>query len=410
MAFGQKAGTGRPRGRPPKDPQLRAQYDEQVRGYSSDSKARKIDSFDSPRGSVLDVQLAHQNAEDLDGVLQDLRARYEKGIDDRVSEAVREREAIQAQFDRLKELRVTQSEKTLAEVKKASDARIRRTFPISHRHGRHRERVEAARRARRAPPHRARGARRRGRAERPCEAARGPARGAPARARGSPGRARRTCDAARGAPRVRRRPGNPAPVRRPHRLHRDRGGACRARERLPALPPALFGCQLPRYVALLTQNCNARSKRRSSASARIQHGPPPRPRCATTSSIFPTWTTNATRRCWPRRASRITFCSRSSSIVLSLRISSPRCFKLSGSSYVVIAQRPPRTCACFAWLPPRPCQAEPNNFRVVPYFSRVCCTHLFIRDTSAERRGKKPTLVGPNVEGWCMSEEMLPSL
>lgn len=128
MAFGQKAGTGRPRGRPPKDPQLRAQYDEQVRGYISDSKVRKIDSFDSPRGSVLDVPLAHQSAEDLDGVLQDLRARYEKGIDDRVAEAVREREAIQAQFDRLKELRVTQSEKTLAEVKKASDARIRRTF------------------------------------------------------------------------------------------------------------------------------------------------------------------------------------------------------------------------------------------------------------------------------------------
>lgn len=37
-----------------------------------------------------------------------------------------ERDAIQAQFDRLKELRVTQSEKTLVEWKRASETRQRR--------------------------------------------------------------------------------------------------------------------------------------------------------------------------------------------------------------------------------------------------------------------------------------------
>ncbi|WFD19164.1 hypothetical protein MCAP1_001387 [Malassezia caprae] len=42
-----------------------------------------------------------------------------------LTQAVRERDAIQAQFDRLKELRVTQSEKTLVEWKKASETRHR---------------------------------------------------------------------------------------------------------------------------------------------------------------------------------------------------------------------------------------------------------------------------------------------
>lgn len=49
-------------------------------------------------------------------------------VEHRLTQAVRERDAIQAQFDRLKELRVTQSEKTLVEWKKASETRHRRTY------------------------------------------------------------------------------------------------------------------------------------------------------------------------------------------------------------------------------------------------------------------------------------------
>jgi len=45
-----------------------------------------------------------------------------------LTQAVQERDAIQAQFDRLKELRVTQSEKTLVEWKKASETRHRRMY------------------------------------------------------------------------------------------------------------------------------------------------------------------------------------------------------------------------------------------------------------------------------------------
>ena len=47
------------------------------------------------------------------------------------SQAIRERDAIQAQFDRLKDLRVTQSEKTLVEWKKASETRHRRVYALA---------------------------------------------------------------------------------------------------------------------------------------------------------------------------------------------------------------------------------------------------------------------------------------
>lgn len=134
MAFGQKR-PGRPRGRPPKDPQARALYDEEYgvgREYSAPSKASGADTFDAAAAdSVLDPALALQTVEDMQSVLHDMRARYEKSIDERVRQAVRERDVIQEQFDRLKELRVTQSEKTLVEWKRASEARQRRTLLFS---------------------------------------------------------------------------------------------------------------------------------------------------------------------------------------------------------------------------------------------------------------------------------------
>lgn len=118
MAFGQK-GPGRPRGRPPKDPNARA--------YATDDRAYTKRKLDAVGGSVLDPVLARQSVDDVEAALQQVRSQYEQNIDERIAQATREREAIQEQFDRLKELRVTQSEKTLVEWKRASEARLRRT-------------------------------------------------------------------------------------------------------------------------------------------------------------------------------------------------------------------------------------------------------------------------------------------
>ncbi|WFD00122.1 hypothetical protein MYAM1_002868 [Malassezia yamatoensis] len=116
MAFGQK-GPGRPRGRPPKDPNARA--------YSVDEGVYAKKKLDSAGGSVLDPVLARQSMDDVEAALQQVRAQYEQNIDQRIAQASREREAIQEQFNRLKELRVTHSEKTLMEWKRASEARQR---------------------------------------------------------------------------------------------------------------------------------------------------------------------------------------------------------------------------------------------------------------------------------------------
>ncbi|WFD44378.1 hypothetical protein MPSI1_003046 [Malassezia psittaci] len=116
MAFGQK-GPGRPRGRPPKDPNARA--------YSVDEGVYAKRKLDSGTGSVLDPVLARQSMDDVEAALQQVRAQYEQNIDQRILQASREREAIQEQFNRLKELRVTHSEKTLMEWKRASEARQR---------------------------------------------------------------------------------------------------------------------------------------------------------------------------------------------------------------------------------------------------------------------------------------------
>ncbi|KAI3617604.1 hypothetical protein CBS9595_003513 [Malassezia furfur] len=119
MAFGQK-GPGRPRGRPPKDPNARA--------YATDDRAYTKRKLDAVGGSVLDPVLARQSVDDVEAALQQVRSQYEQNIDERIAQATREREAIQEQFDRLKELRVTQSEKTLVEWKRASEARLRQSL------------------------------------------------------------------------------------------------------------------------------------------------------------------------------------------------------------------------------------------------------------------------------------------
>ncbi|WFD34804.1 hypothetical protein MCUN1_001648 [Malassezia cuniculi] len=109
MPFGIK--TGR-RGRPPKD-----------RAYESaetPSKLRRVDD-----GSIPTSDSVAQTAEELEAELRELRAQYEQDVEERVAQALRERDAIQSQFDRLKELRVTQSEKTLLEWKRASETRHR---------------------------------------------------------------------------------------------------------------------------------------------------------------------------------------------------------------------------------------------------------------------------------------------
>lgn len=112
MPFGIK--TGR-RGRPPKE---RAPEPE-----TSDvpSKLQRVDS-----GAIPTSDSVSQTADELEAELRDLRAQYEQDIEERITQAFRERDAIQSQFDRLKELRMTQSEKTLVEWKRASDTRHRR--------------------------------------------------------------------------------------------------------------------------------------------------------------------------------------------------------------------------------------------------------------------------------------------
>lgn len=71
------------------------------------SKVRRLNETD-----------AQSSVEEFETLLQDMRMRYEKSIDERVQQAIQERDAIQAQFDRLKDLRMTQSEKTLVEWKR----------------------------------------------------------------------------------------------------------------------------------------------------------------------------------------------------------------------------------------------------------------------------------------------------
>ncbi|KOS12491.1 chromosome segregation protein [Malassezia pachydermatis] len=149
MAFGQKT-HGR-RGRPPKDPNARAQRSslsvEDTSNYQAGPsrtsppagtaglasgfasvKMRKVHSGDVAMQSSTERSSTPNTVEDFELLLEDMRARYEQSVDERVVQANRERDAIQAQFDRLKELRMTQSEKTLAEWKKASETRHRHTL------------------------------------------------------------------------------------------------------------------------------------------------------------------------------------------------------------------------------------------------------------------------------------------
>ncbi|PKI82791.1 hypothetical protein MVES_003294 [Malassezia vespertilionis] len=128
MAFGQQKVPGRGRGRPPKDPAAR-QYQrdtdfDELGGSQLDMypyKARKLDANDAARPmAALDPELAVNTVDEMEAALRDMRTRYEQNITERVLQATRERDAIQAQFDRLKELRVTQSEKTLVEWKRAN--------------------------------------------------------------------------------------------------------------------------------------------------------------------------------------------------------------------------------------------------------------------------------------------------
>lgn len=163
MAFGQQKVHGR-RGRPPKDPNARVNatrasmtsddLGEGLVGPSRPSppagtaalasgfapiKMRKTHAGDAEPMSVMDPDHAQRTEEDFWQKLQDLRSQYENHNNERVlqvcgcplTQAVRERDAIQAQFDRLKELRVTQSEKTLVEWKKASETRHRRAYSVS---------------------------------------------------------------------------------------------------------------------------------------------------------------------------------------------------------------------------------------------------------------------------------------
>lgn len=136
MAFGQQRVHGR-RGRPPKDPALRAQrasLDDDVaysppaaHALAGGKRRLELDegALPVPPAASSDT---HASVEEFESLLHDMRARYEQSVDERVQQAVRERDAIQAQFDRLKDLRVTQSEKTLVEWKKASETRHRRTY------------------------------------------------------------------------------------------------------------------------------------------------------------------------------------------------------------------------------------------------------------------------------------------
>ncbi|WFD29918.1 hypothetical protein MSPP1_000932 [Malassezia sp. CBS 17886] len=161
MAFGQSKSTGR-RGRPPKHQSAvnRAWNASRDRSSDDDFGARPVapapsrtaqasaglldplaSGFPDPRGprpaagytspgsrGVLDADAPEPTVDALQAELHSLRARYAEGIDERVQQALQERDTIQAQFDRLKELRMTQSEKTLVEWKRASEARHRHTL------------------------------------------------------------------------------------------------------------------------------------------------------------------------------------------------------------------------------------------------------------------------------------------
>lgn len=96
MAFGQKV-PGR-RGRPPKDPQARAA--QQQRTYSQDvseaGPSRSSPAFTSsssvPAPLRADDELAltrapnYSDASTFESMLDDMRARYERGVDERVAQ------------------------------------------------------------------------------------------------------------------------------------------------------------------------------------------------------------------------------------------------------------------------------------------------------------------------------------
>ena len=145
MSFGQKL-PGR-RGRPPKDPALRAaraaeDFDDIAISSSRQdaaTKLRKTQEGDVSSGSLIDAQLAAHTPESAEAVLQDLRLRYEQKFKDQIAQVrcilvflltkiTDERNAIQTQFDRLKGLRLTQSEITLAEWKGIAETRERRVY------------------------------------------------------------------------------------------------------------------------------------------------------------------------------------------------------------------------------------------------------------------------------------------
>lgn len=136
MAFGQQRTHGR-RGRPPKDPSARAAAQRASLPLEEPSGSNMHALSPSAAGTTplafghaskvrrLNETDAQPSVEEFETLLQDMRSRYEKSIDERVQQAIQERDAIQAQFDRLKDLRMTQSEKTLVEWKKASETRHR---------------------------------------------------------------------------------------------------------------------------------------------------------------------------------------------------------------------------------------------------------------------------------------------
>ena len=136
MAFGQQRTHGR-RGRPPKDPSARAAAQRASLPLEEPSSSSMhalspsaagmapLTSGHAPKVRRLNETDAQSSVEEFETLLQDMRMRYEKSIDERVQQAIQERDAIQAQFDRLKDLRMTQSEKTLVEWKKASETRHR---------------------------------------------------------------------------------------------------------------------------------------------------------------------------------------------------------------------------------------------------------------------------------------------
>lgn len=73
MAFG-PIKTGARRGRPPKEP----------RQWPADEPPARRQRVDDV--AALDPQLASQTVEDLEAELRELRARYERDVDDRVQQ------------------------------------------------------------------------------------------------------------------------------------------------------------------------------------------------------------------------------------------------------------------------------------------------------------------------------------